>query len=125
CACGAGGWHPAHGRGWRQFARPARAGCRAPDRWTRSPSVHCRRPGLPRRRGVNARVLPAGQPSGWQRWSGMLFIGPYLAVFVLMLVVPLAIGIRLSLMHGDLFGMKAFVGFDNFVRLARDPVFLQ
>nr|PZN68873.1 MAG: sugar ABC transporter permease [Pseudomonadota bacterium] len=42
-----------------------------------------------------------------------------------MLVVPLAIGIRLSLMHGDLFGMKAFVGFDNFARLARDPVFRQ
>ncbi len=65
------------------------------------------------------------QAPAWQRWSGLLFVAPYLAVFVLMLVVPLIAGIRLSLMHGDLFGMKAFVGFDNFVRLARDPVFRQ
>jgi multiple sugar transport system permease protein len=74
---------------------------------------------------VNAAAPPARGHTGWQRWSGALFVAPYLAVFVLMLVVPLAAGIRLSLMHGDLFGMKGFAGLDNFVRLARDPVFLQ
>ncbi|MEO8314106.1 MAG: sugar ABC transporter permease [Pseudomonadota bacterium] len=42
-----------------------------------------------------------------------------------MLVVPLFVGIRLSLTHGDLFGIKNFVGFDNFARLFADPVFLQ
>ena len=36
-------------------------------------------------------------------WSGGLFVAPYLVVFVLMLVVPLVIGIRLSLTRGDLF----------------------
>ncbi|MEO8308445.1 MAG: sugar ABC transporter permease [Pseudomonadota bacterium] len=62
---------------------------------------------------------------GWSRWSGALFVAPYLAVFILMLVVPLFIGIRLSLTHGDLFGIKSFVGVDNFTRLFADPVFLQ
>jgi multiple sugar transport system permease protein len=59
------------------------------------------------------------------RWSGLAFVAPYLVVFVLMLVVPLVAGFRLSLARGDLFGVKAFVGFDNFARLFSDPVFLQ
>jgi len=63
--------------------------------------------------------------SAWHRWSGALFIAPYLAVFVLMLVVPLIVGIRLAMTRSDLFGIKAFVGFDNFARLFGDPVFLQ
>ncbi len=61
----------------------------------------------------------------WHRWSGALFVAPYLAVFVLMLVVPLIAGIRLAMTRSDLFGIKAFVGFDNFTRLFADPVFLQ
>jgi len=61
----------------------------------------------------------------WHRWSGLLFVAPYLAVFALMLLFPLLLGLRLSLTHGDLFGIKAFVGFRNFARLAGDPVFLQ
>src|SRR5690606_30882632 len=124
-ARGAVGRHPAHRRGPRRFPRPPRRARRPVGERRGSPPVRRRRHGLPRRGGVNARVLPAGRPTGWQRWSGLLFTVPYLIVFVLMLVVPLAIGIRLSLMHGDLFGMKAFVGFDNFARLARDPVFRQ
>jgi multiple sugar transport system permease protein len=46
-------------------------------------------------------------------------------MFILMLLVPLAAGIRLSLTRSDLFGIKEFVGLDNFARLAGDPVFLQ
>jgi multiple sugar transport system permease protein len=61
----------------------------------------------------------------WNRWAGGLFVVPYLVVFGLMLVAPLIIGIRLSLTRGDLFGIKEFIGFDNFARLAGDPVFLQ
>jgi multiple sugar transport system permease protein len=70
--------------------------------------------------------LPASRgASAWHRWSGALFVAPYLAVFVLMLLVPLIVGIRLAMTHSDLFGIKAFVGFDNFTRLFGDPVFLQ
>ena len=61
----------------------------------------------------------------FDRWSGLVFVAPFLVVFVLMLVVPLVAGIRLSMTRGDLFGVKAFVGFDNFARLFSDPVFLQ
>jgi multiple sugar transport system permease protein len=61
----------------------------------------------------------------WNRWADGLFVVPYLVVFGLMLVAPLIIGIRLSLTRGDLFGIKEFIGFDNFARLAGDPVFLQ
>jgi multiple sugar transport system permease protein len=63
--------------------------------------------------------------SAWNRWSGALFAAPYLLVFVLMLLVPLVLGIRLSLTRSDLFGIRDFVGFENFVRLLGDPVFLQ
>jgi multiple sugar transport system permease protein len=59
------------------------------------------------------------------RWTGALFVAPYLLIFVLMLIVPLVLGLRLSMTRGDLFGIKEFVGFDNFTRLSGDPVFLQ
>lgn len=70
-------------------------------------------------------VVPAGRRSAWDRWSGMLFVAPYLLLFVLMLVVPLAIGFRLSLTRGDLFGIREEVGFENYGRLFADPVFIQ
>jgi multiple sugar transport system permease protein len=59
------------------------------------------------------------------RWSGALFVAPYCLFFVVMLVVPLCVGIHLSLTRGDLFGIEEFVGFDNFARLFTDRVFLQ
>lgn len=61
----------------------------------------------------------------WRRWSGMLFVAPYLLLFVAMLILPLGIGIRLSTTKSDLFGIKANVGLDNYFRLFADPVFLQ
>jgi multiple sugar transport system permease protein len=67
----------------------------------------------------------ARHPAFLDRWKGLLYVAPYLAIFVLMLVVPLVIGVRLSMTRGDLFGIREFVGFDNFARLFRDPVFLQ
>jgi multiple sugar transport system permease protein len=48
-----------------------------------------------------------------------------MVVFVLMLVIPLIIGARLSMTRGDLFGVEEFVGFANFRRLVGDPVFRQ
>ncbi len=63
--------------------------------------------------------------AAWTRWSGALFVAPYALFFVLMLLVPLVVGIRLSMTRGDLFGIQEFVGFDNFARLLTDPVFRQ
>jgi multiple sugar transport system permease protein len=66
----------------------------------------------------------AGRSLSWNRWSGALFVAPYLLFFVLLLVVPLGVGLRLSMTRGDLFGIEAFTGLDNFARLFNDPVFL-
>jgi multiple sugar transport system permease protein len=66
-----------------------------------------------------------GRSVTWSRWSGALFVAPYCTFFVMMLLIPLGVGIRLSMTRGDLFGIDAFVGFDNFARLFADPVFLQ
>jgi multiple sugar transport system permease protein len=63
--------------------------------------------------------------TSWSRWSGALFVAPYCAFFLLLLVFPLGVGIRLAMTRGDLFGIEAFVGFNNFARLFTDPVFLQ
>ena len=68
---------------------------------------------------------PSPRSVSRSRWSGALFVAPYLAIFVAMLVVPLLLGMRLSLTRGDLFGIKEFIGFGNFSRLFGDPVFLQ
>ena len=68
---------------------------------------------------------PSTRSVSRSRWSGALFVAPYLAIFVAMLVVPLLLGMRLSLTRGDLFGIKEFIGFGNFSRLFGDPVFLQ
>lgn len=71
-------------------------------------------------------VAPRQPPANTRgSWSGALFVAPYLLVFVAMLVIPLALGLRLSLTRSDLFGIQQFVGFGNFTRLAADPVFLQ
>lgn len=58
-------------------------------------------------------------------WSGALFVLPYLLFFVAMIVVPLGMGMWLSTTKGDLFGVEAQIGLDNFVRLLRDPIFLE
>lgn len=71
---------------------------------------------------ASARRAPTGN---WRGGAGALFVAPYLLVFIAMLVVPLVLGLRLSLTRADLFGIQQFVGFDNFTRLAGDPVFLQ
>jgi multiple sugar transport system permease protein len=55
----------------------------------------------------------------------LAFVGPFLALYVLFLIVPLFQGVVLSLHRADLFGARTFVGLENFARLLADPVFLQ
>lgn len=69
-------------------------------------------------------AVPRRSP-GSADWGDALFVLPYLAVFVLMLVVPLGMGIWLSTTKGDLFGIESWVGLRNFVRLFGDPIFLE
>lgn len=59
-----------------------------------------------------------------RRWSGLLFVAPFLACYFVILIYPLVNGLRLSFQRVDLFGGGRFVGFDNYTRLAGDQVFI-
>lgn len=56
--------------------------------------------------------------------AGLGFVGPFLAIYLFILIYPLIAGFGLSFRRLDLFGGGTFVGLDNYVRLAGDPVFL-
>lgn len=57
-------------------------------------------------------------------WSNALFVLPFLAVYVSLLVVPLAFGWWLSLQRVDLLaGTSDFIGIRNYLDLLIDPIF--
>jgi multiple sugar transport system permease protein len=58
-------------------------------------------------------------------WSGLLFILPFLLVYLVILIYPLLRGMALSMQRVDLFGEGTFVGFENYGRLFADASFLQ
>ncbi|MBW3618284.1 MAG: sugar ABC transporter permease [Proteobacteria bacterium] len=53
------------------------------------------------------------------------FIGPFLLLYVGLLIYPLLDGLTLSFHRADPFGGRAFAGLENYARLASDPVFGQ
>jgi multiple sugar transport system permease protein len=63
--------------------------------------------------------------SGRRDWSGMLFVLPFLAAYVIILIYPLLRGIAISFQRVDLFGGGQFVGFANYGRLFGDGTFIQ
>lgn len=60
-----------------------------------------------------------------RRVSGLAFVAPFLLLYVVILGLPLALGIAFSFQRADLFGTWRWTGFDNYARLAADPVFGQ
>jgi multiple sugar transport system permease protein len=56
-------------------------------------------------------------------WRGWAFVAPFLAVFVLVFIAPLAYAIYLSLYRRQLIGGNSFVGLDNYVQLMSDDSF--
>ena len=58
-------------------------------------------------------------------WSGMLFVLPFLAAYLVILIYPLLRGMMLSFQRVDLFGGGRFIGFDNYARLFADETFLR
>ena len=58
-----------------------------------------------------------------RRLQGFAFVGPFLFLYLLILIYPLFLGIALSLQNVDLFGGGRFVGLDNYSRLLADPIF--
>jgi multiple sugar transport system permease protein len=70
------------------------------------------------------RVAPARAGAQQSRWSHLLYVAPFLVLYVSLLVYPLFAGFWLSLHKADFFGGSRFVGVENFVRLANDKVFV-
>jgi multiple sugar transport system permease protein len=57
------------------------------------------------------------------RLQGLLFVGPFLFLYLLILIYPLFLGIALSFQRVDFFGGGRFVGLDNYAQLLADPIF--
>ncbi len=57
--------------------------------------------------------------------EGFAFVGPFLLLYIFLLVYPLLLGISISFYRADLFGASQWVGLENYQRLLADPVFHQ
>lgn len=67
-----------------------------------------------------------GRVSGARsRWTGWVFVGPFMATFLFVLVAPLAYALYLSLFTRRLVGGEEFTGLGNYVRAIRDPLFIE
>ncbi|HEU5284932.1 MAG TPA: sugar ABC transporter permease, partial [Sphingomicrobium sp.] len=60
-----------------------------------------------------------------EQLEGFAFVAPYLFLYLFLLIYPLLRGILLSFRRADPFEDGPFVGFENYARLAVDPVFHQ
>jgi multiple sugar transport system permease protein len=56
-------------------------------------------------------------------WVGLWFVAPFLAVFALVFIAPIAYSAFLSLYRNQLVGGNRFVGLDNFRAALTDPQF--
>ncbi|MEW2046797.1 sugar ABC transporter permease [Streptomyces sp. NPDC005476] len=74
---------------------------------------------------VAAEPRPAPPPAKQDRrsWTGWGFIGPFVAVFALVFLAPIAYSIYLSLFRDQLIGGNQFVGLDNYTRALQDEAF--
>jgi multiple sugar transport system permease protein len=67
--------------------------------------------------------VSAGAQRG--RFAGFAFVGPFLLLYLFILIYPLILGIGISFHRADLFGARQWVGAENYARLLADPVFYQ
>jgi multiple sugar transport system permease protein len=63
------------------------------------------------------------RPRARSEWKGLAFTAPFLIVFLLVFIAPVAYSIYLSLFREQLVGGNAFVGVENFVALFGDAQF--
>ena len=55
-------------------------------------------------------------------WVGYAFVGPFLLAYAAILIVPLLMGLWISLNNADLFGRREWVGLANYAQALGDPV---
>lgn len=73
-------------------------------------------------------ITPAAAPVQPRRasrrsWKGWGFVGPFMAVFTLVFLAPIAYSIYLSLFRKQLVGGNSFVGFENYANAFADAQF--
>ncbi|WP_424945117.1 carbohydrate ABC transporter permease [Cellulomonas shaoxiangyii] len=56
-------------------------------------------------------------------WTGWGFVGPFMAVFALVFLAPIAYSLWISLFRTQLVGGTTFVGLENYQRALEDPQF--
>jgi multiple sugar transport system permease protein len=66
---------------------------------------------------------PRIRSRGRSEWKGLAFVAPFLIVFLLVFIAPVAYSIYLSLFREQLIGGTAFVGLENYAALLVDSQF--
>lgn len=66
---------------------------------------------------------PLRRSGSRSRWAGWGFVGPFMAVFALVLLAPIAYSMYLSLFREQLVGGNHFVWFENYRQALADPNF--
>jgi multiple sugar transport system permease protein len=69
------------------------------------------------------RTAPHRGRGSRRAWAGWGFIGPFMAVFGLVFLAPIAYSIYLSLYRDQLIGGTSFVGLENYQDVLDDPAF--
>ncbi|MFF5897803.1 carbohydrate ABC transporter permease [Streptomyces argenteolus] len=72
---------------------------------------------------TTGRRPPAGRSRSGRGRAGWLFVGPFMAVFALVFLAPIAYSLYLSFFRDQLIGGTSFVGLDNFQRAFQDDQF--
>ncbi|WP_104137944.1 carbohydrate ABC transporter permease [Arthrobacter sp. ZGTC131] len=73
--------------------------------------------------GAAAPAARTSRRASRRSWAGWWFIGPFMAVFALVFLAPIAYSIYLSVFRNQLIGGTAFVGLDNYARALGDSQF--
>ncbi|WP_030442248.1 carbohydrate ABC transporter permease [Actinoplanes subtropicus] len=68
-------------------------------------------------------AAPLGVRRRRRSWKGWQFVGPFMVVFALVFLAPIAYSIYLSLYKNRLIGGNSFVGLDNYQQALHDSVF--
>nr|WP_307247956.1 sugar ABC transporter permease [Catenuloplanes indicus] len=63
------------------------------------------------------------KPRRRRSWTGWQFVGPFMAVFALVFLAPIAYSIYISLFKTRLIGGTSFVGLENYQQALTDPNF--
>jgi multiple sugar transport system permease protein len=78
----------------------------------------------PREAATAAPASPRRIPTrGRSQWKGLVFVAPFLVVFLLVFIAPVVYSVYLSLFREQLIGGTAFVGFENYLELFGDAQF--